>query len=211
MKGDETVRRTDRAFVFIATFPCDGEVKPVHDTARQAYIERTANEQLKQERYYAWRNLELGLYEVFQIYIDRLAFRREPSGKWSTPYCEFSLSHSDYIVASSIASVPIGIDIQRIREPRHPDFASRVLTPREYEKYLSLEDEEQLHYLFRMWTAKEAIFKMRGHAHFSPSTIEVEGECVHTEIILENGVDYAWSVAWDGSVPLAIFPVSKFV
>ncbi len=206
-----TVRRTDRAFVFIATFPCDGEVKPVHDTARQAYLERIQNERAKQEKYYAWRNLELGLYEVYNVNINSLAFRREPSGKWSTPYCEFSLSHSDYIVASAIASVPIGVDIQRIREPRHPDFASRVLTPKEYEKYLSLEDEEQLHYLFRMWTAKEAIFKMRGQSHFSPATIEVEGEHVYTEIILRNGVDYAWSVAWDGSVPLAVFATTEFV
>lgn len=205
------MRRTDKAFVFIATFPCDGEVKPVRDTARQAYIERIKNEQVKQEKYYAWRVLELGLREVYNIHINSLAFKREPSGKWSTPYCEFSLSHSDYIVASAIASSPIGIDIQRIREPRHPEFASRVLTPKEYERYLSLEDEEQLHYLFRMWTAKEAIFKMRGLPYFSPATIEVEGENVHTEIILENGVDYAWSVAWDKSVPLAKFPVAKFI
>ncbi len=205
------MRRTDRAFVFIATFPCDGEVKPVHDTARQAYIERIKNERARQEKYYAWRNLELGLYEVYNVNINSLAFRREPSGKWSTPYCEFSLSHSDYIVASAIASTPIGVDIQRIHEPRHPDFASRVLTPKEYEKYLSLEDEEQLHYLFRMWTAKEAIFKMRGQAHFSPATIEVEGAHVYTDIILRNGVDYAWSVAWDGSVPLAVFNTTEFI
>ncbi len=205
------MRRTHQAYVFIATFPCDGEVRRVHDTARQAYIERIKNERSRQEKYYAWRVLELGLREVYNININSLAFTREPTGKWSTPYCEFSLSHSDYIAAAAIASTPIGVDIQRIRQPHHPDFASRVLTPREYEKYLALEDEAQLHYLFRAWTAKEAIFKRKGLPHFSPSTIEVEGEHVYSEIILRNGVDYAWSVSWDGSVPLAVFSTTEFI
>lgn len=69
----------------------------------------------------------------------------------------WSLAHKSDYVTAVVADVPIGIDIEKIRE----------VTPGLYQKIASEEEwrlgnENREHLFFRYWTAKEAVLKVAG-------------------------------------------------
>lgn len=74
----------------------------------------------------------------------------------------FSLSHSDNLVAYCQADVPVGIDVERIRQVS-PATANRICTENE-RRYLAnaKNGEEWLLRFFILWTRKEAVFKVHG-------------------------------------------------
>ncbi|WP_067103198.1 holo-ACP synthase [Streptococcus sp. DD13] len=60
-----------------------------------------------------------------------------------------------------------GIDLQELQAieqvvSRRPQFAKRVLTPNELERYQALKGKRKLEYLAGRWSAKEAFFKALG-------------------------------------------------
>ena len=146
--------------VYLAQIP-NGELRNVYPEERQAEIELTKNAKLKREKYYVWRLFEYALFESFGQNISELEFTKHKSGRWSTPFCEFSLSHTDGVVAVAISNEPVGVDIEVIK-PRHNDkTAKRVMAEDEYGKYQSLSEAEREEFFFSVWTSKEAIFKSR--------------------------------------------------
>ena len=60
-----------------------------------------------------------------------------------------------------------GIDIEELASienavTRRKDFAKRVLTPKEMERFASLKGRRQIEYLAGRWSAKEAFSKAMG-------------------------------------------------
>jgi phosphopantetheinyl transferase len=71
-----------------------------------------------------------------------------------------NLSHSGGWLAAAVASVPVGIDIERLRPRAVAAQTARVFCPREAER-LALEPDP-LPSFWRLWTLKEAACKAAG-------------------------------------------------
>ena len=94
-----------------------------------------------------------------------LVFHTNDHGK---PYLEgggveFNLSHSGDVIAIAVASDPVGIDVEQIRESLEPlEIAERFFRPEEVAWLASRPAEQLRPAFFRMWTLKEAVIKADG-------------------------------------------------
>ena len=156
------------AYAYLAQIP-SGEIKPVYPDARQAEIENTKNEKVKREKYYVWRLLEYAISDIYGKSITELEFTKLESGRWSTPFCEFSLSHTDGVVAVAISQTPVGIDVELLKPSVSEKTAARIMSDGEYGKYQTLTSPEKERFFFEVWTKKEAIFKSLHQQNFIPS------------------------------------------
>lgn len=73
----------------------------------------------------------------------------------------FSLSHSGHWVVCAVGQSPVGIDVQ-LMEPVDNSFARQVMTPEDYEHYLSLPLQQRLSYFYDLWTQQESFLKLTG-------------------------------------------------
>lgn len=101
-----------------------------------------------------------------------------------------SISHSEWAGAAAIDRVPVGLDIQKIRE----------LKPRITRFFLKDEELAQLqrtrieHPLIHFWCAKEAAFKLRaGRGWLKRVTVDLQAET-------SRGLDFALSYPVAGTV-----------
>ena len=193
------------ADVYIAAIPEGGEIGEVFPKARNEEIHGVSNDKVKREKYYVWKLLEYGLNRSFGFQIKNLEFKKDESGRWSTPTCEFSLSHSDGVVAVAISRAAIGVDIEPNRFGRHERLAERAFTQGELAEYCQLADSEREGYFVSKWTAKEALFKSKHLTVFEPSKTEVDGGKTKTAKIGLGGVEYVYSVATDTPDRIRVF------
>ena len=110
-----------------------------------------------------------GLAELRGVDPASIRFARTERGK---PYAidldaHFSISHSGHLVVCAVSERPVGIDVELIR-PVKEDLAGKVCTDAELMWLRSAPgggrtlEGECLTRFFRIWTAKEAWFKMTG-------------------------------------------------
>ena len=105
------------------------------------------------------------------------------SGK---PYFEdrqdlyFSLSHSGTVAAAALSDVPVGLDVEKIRESYRESLINRCLSPEEKAVY----DGD----FTRVWCRKEALAKLSGEGIFvSPVNINtLSEEALFREEIIED-------------------------
>lgn len=77
------------------------------------------------------------------------------------PYC-FSISHSANLLALAIDKQPIGIDIEIIK-PFKKDVSKKICTENDLTLLNKSNDENDRNLtLYKIWTAKEAYYKMQG-------------------------------------------------
>ena len=111
----------------------------------------------------AYRLLEKMLFECFQI--SPPVIKRTDMGK---PYVEndgvfFSISHTDGLVCCAVSDTPVGIDCEKITtkfDKKIESFANRYFLENEI-NLLKNEEFSPLRF-YKIWTAKEAIYKMQG-------------------------------------------------
>ena len=81
------------------------------------------------------------------------------------PVCDnyfISITHTDVKIIVAVSRVPVGVDIEKIREPNYKTI-KRFCTDDEEEYILSASDEaEKIKRYFSVWTLKEAYFKCTG-------------------------------------------------
>ncbi len=90
----------------------------------------------------------LGQPEIFITYGEK--------GEPFLPHCHISFSHTKELVAVAVsAQYPVGVDIEKIQEKilgLHSKFVSeKELTPKEFESSEAIT---------RIWTSKEAVYKL---------------------------------------------------
>lgn len=176
------------AELYIAAIP-DGPLGQLRDPARQAYVEATAHDSLRRQRYYAWKLLEQGLRHSLGSDPENIAFYRDPSGKWGCENCFFSLSHTDGAVAVAISQRPIGTDLEKSDRPISAGF-QKHLTDKERALYESLPPEKRQGFLLSRWCAKESLYKTGNFAPFRQ--LETDGVCTGT--LRLGTTDYTWAV-----------------
>jgi 4'-phosphopantetheinyl transferase len=74
----------------------------------------------------------------------------------------FSLSHSGGLALLGLASRPVGVDVERVPEPRLAEEASRGLHPSERQQLTVLPPAVRAGAFARCWTRKEAYLKATG-------------------------------------------------
>lgn len=75
------------------------------------------------------------------------------------PDVHFNISHSGEYVVCAVSDKPIGVDIQKISE-YNSDVAKRVCNEKELEQIENSSDKASE--FTKLWTQKEAVFKMHG-------------------------------------------------
>lgn len=79
--------------------------------------------------------------------------------------CElhFNVSHTDGLAVFAFSRERVGIDVERQRPLEEAlNLVERFFSPREYELFRALADDERPDAFFRAWTRKEAILKALG-------------------------------------------------
>lgn len=107
--------------------------------------------------------IRMALSEELNIPPEKIKILKSESGK---PYVEenifFNISHSKGFVLAGTAYSPIGVDIEKLREPNYKTI-KKFCTEAEEEYILSaLSEEEKIKRFFTVWTLKEAYFKCTG-------------------------------------------------
>ncbi len=181
--------------VYVAVLP-DREIgEPLSCRPRWAEIVSLSHERLKREKYYVWKLLEYGLERSFGLKMRDLVFKKEENGRYSADKVEFSLSHSQNILAVAVSRGAVGVDVEAADADCRQGMAERALTPREYAFYNRLPDEEKAHGFLRLWTAKEALFKASHGDRFDPAALETIGGQYRTFDQNAEGIPYILSVA----------------
>lgn len=113
------------------------------------------------------------------------------------PDYHFSVSHTENVIVFTDSSVPVGIDIERIK-PARLKVAERFFTPGEYERILSVPESADREF-YRIWTMKEAYVKMTGTGLLTPlNSFDVDDEGLGVFFYNKEYEGFAISVCREG-------------
>lgn len=183
-----------RLDLYIAEMP-DGDIRaPLTPPEREREVRAVGAESVRREKYFVWRLLEYAIRHSFGMSIEDAHLVKRESGKWTSEYFYLSLSHSGAALAVAVSTSPVGVDIEKIIEPRAQSFALRVLGESEYEKYESLTPKERPLFLTECWTRKESEFKMGDGEAFIPKKYGTLNSG-RTSSLKIRGETYVFSVA----------------
>lgn len=191
--------------VYFAALPTSGEVRRVFPPARDEDIRTTANARVRREKYFVWRLLDFALQQSFGLPLTAFSFTHHENGRWSSPSCAFSLSHSEKVLAVAVSNAPVGVDVERVLAPRAAGFAARVLSPLESEVFATLPREAQTEYLISRWVGKEALFKRCGEGDFLPRLLIPTKKNSKGGTLTVADELYAWSVATNTPDTVRVF------
>ena len=118
------------------------------------------------------------------------------------------MGNSQLLLMSMI--VGHGIDIEELASieravARHADFAKRVLTAKEMERFNSLKERRQIEYLAGRWSAKEAFSKAMGSGIGKLGFQDLE------VLNNERGAPYFNQSPFSGKIWLSISHTDQFV
>lgn len=74
---------------------------------------------------------------------------------------KFNYSHSGDWIVCAVSEVPVGVDVERIKEIDMA-IAERFFSKSEYDDLMKLEGDKQLNYFYDLWTLKESYIKWDG-------------------------------------------------
>ena len=166
-------------------FSCD---KGISSNKRREMIENTKNEQLKLQKFYAWKLLERAIEWHLGIEPKTVDFQ-ECDGVFFAKDFYFSITHCSNVCAVAVSRLkPVGIDLEIIDEKRwsKPYFSS-ILSPLEKTTFTNLTPS----LLTALWTKKESIYKKEwkigDKTPFVPQkTCTVNAKTVTKEVFYEN-------------------------
>lgn len=117
----------------------------------------------KREESLLWRGLLRGIFKE-QGFDGNIIFKKTAKGKpfTSPKLSEFSVSHSEGIVAVCVSSKKVGIDIEILREI-DLNLSKKICTEEEKNWIFSAKTEEERRKRFLvLWTLKESYMKVTG-------------------------------------------------
>ena len=167
--------------VYTAQIPANLQIEPLPCQLRNQQIAEATHPLVKAEKYYVWKLLQYALHKTFGFNAQDMHFDCN-NGKWTTPSCHFSLSHSNGVVACAVSNAQVGVDIELVSSTRR-DVVARVLTWEEKDSVTNLSGKQLDVALLTIWSQKESIFKSVGGNNFVPSKVQTVGANVASKII----------------------------
>lgn len=195
--------------VYVAEIPLSGDFvippDPIFPPARQAEIVACASEKAKREKFFAWKLLAHAIEKSYGLDAREVQFTKTEHGKWICDRFGFSISHSENAVCVALAPCPVGVDVERLRQLKTRDFATKILSETELAAYHTTPESEQNEFLIRAWTRKESLFKLWNKSgFFSAEPKTLQGETDQQTVIVANE-PYALSVATETPLPVQVF------
>ena len=111
---------------------------------------------------------QVALRQVLSSYLEQepeeICFEKNPNGKLEHPKIFFNLSHSQELAVIAVSRIgPVGVDIEYFRDIKNLlAIAKRFFFFNEFTYLESLSGEPQTIAFLKLWTAKEALVKVRG-------------------------------------------------
>ena len=192
--------------VYLACMPDALEYKALYPTERDTEVFSVKNDEVKKQKYCAWRLLEYALEHTFGYDVEGVDFTKTASGKWMCPVCEFSISHSGNVVAVALSRNPVGVDVQVEKSIASSTFAQRMLTKKEHTALLTADGtRERNEELLTLWTKKESIFKSLNCDRYIPAEIETSVYDTYNEVFETSGDKYYLSVCGGDISKIRVF------
>ena len=196
-------------YVYLANFDKNLQVKPVQPAIRNQAIQRCTDILTRQQKYCVWQLLDYALRQHCGKGVDGYSFNVSSNGKWScNANAQFSLSHSNNVVAVAISAQKVGVDIEAVssfgERANDEAFINRVLTSDERQRLMLCEKSRRSQKLALLWTHKESVFKMSDNPYFAPKSIDTAKRPADSRLLEIDGVQYALSVATQGKVLIEI-------
>ncbi len=189
--------------LYLAEIPELVNIEKVVPTEREKEINECSNAKIKSEKYCVWKLLERALHDSTGVKPDLTALKRGDNGKWYGLSKEFSLSHSNGVVAVAVSDKPVGVDVQFVKEINH-STVSKILSKQELEELEILPKQERTAKIIEIWAKKESDFKRVGGDNFLSY---IRSNCTLSgftaRVTLSKG-DYVVAVSGDGAVELKI-------
>lgn len=154
--------------IYVSSIPSDVVIDNLCSKERNEEIQNVSNEEVKKQKYWVWKVLELAVLRDLKLNPNDVKFIVDKNGKWSCDNFNFSLSHTSDIVAVAISNEEVGVDIENIGRLNDADMKlkNKIL----HKKENAADNNE----LLNLWTRKEAIFKYIGKSSFVPNKILVK-------------------------------------
>ena len=161
--------------VYLSAIPATVTVGDVFPKARAKEIGNCTNEKVRIQKYWAWRILELAVKTSIRKPIASVRFTKTANGKWIADGFEFSITHTDGMVAVAVSNAPVGIDAERVTA-FHEKWADKNMSDALTAKILTSDERapETTDELLLLWTKKESAYKRLGKGKFSPKKIRTE-------------------------------------
>lgn len=166
----------------------------LYPKSRYREILECKNENARREKYLVWKLLEQAIKIATNLDFANLEFTKTTNGKWICPDLHFSLSHADGVVCVAVSDLPIGVDVEAVKDIR-PVLADKILTDSEREMMASLPERERGRFMLDAWVKKESIFKMRGGEALLPNRIESASVKVKMHSVTVSGREYVIAIA----------------
>ena len=187
-KNNEKFSQKILVSVYVRKWPFETMDEDIFPDERLFEISDSNNEKVRGQKYYSWKLLEYAMQKEFGLDMSDSGMKKI-SSKWCSSKCNFSISHSNNIVAVAVSTHKVGIDIEENKEDKFERMADKILHPKE--RLLPRPN------LCKIWTDKEAIFKKSSKRHFIPQKINTIGESLYHNWLDEDGKNYSLSVATD--------------
>lgn len=181
--------------IFAAKLPLE-ETSIYLPPTRREEIDACADEKVRNQKYYAFKLLELAISVVYGKRMRDCNFVKDKYGKWSCDICEFSISHSNDIVVVALSDMPVGVDVELIDIARFDSrLQQRIFSTKEQALAMQMSAEQRAEYANKLWTVKEAIFKRQAGKVFVANQVETENEKYRTAILHDESKRYFLSIA----------------
>lgn len=182
------IKHDDLVSVYVRKWPFEVENEDIVPLSRMCEIDDCSNEKVKGQKYYAWKLLERAMQEKFGLDMSDMGLKKEDS-IWCCDNCEFSISHTDDIVAVVVSTKPVGVDIEENIEGKFDKILDKILHK---------EERKQEHNdPCKLWTGKEALFKKTKRRVFKPYKINtINSGLVYKDLIFDEK-RYVLAVASD--------------
>ena len=181
--------------IYVSEYPFEVESDSIYPIERQNEIKLCKNKSVAENKFYVWKLLEYAAIKAKELNFCDIKFYKNPNGKWQCDNFEFSLSHSGNIIAVALSDKPVGIDVELKNAARFEKLSNKILTEAEKEKVLSIPKIKRGEAINKLWTVKEASFKLRGAGAFIPNKIETWGKTFETKTVKsDSGEEYFLTV-----------------
>lgn len=118
--------------IYVSSYPFECGSQNISFAPRAEEIEACTNENVRRQKLYVWKLLELAVGDLSGMDLNSLNLRKDENGKWQSDKIYISLSHSGNVVAAAVSDSSVGLDIEFFNEKKFgKSLANRIATESE--------------------------------------------------------------------------------
>lgn len=104
--------------IYVSSYPFECGSQNISFAPRAEEIEACTNENVRRQKLYVWKLLELAVGDLSGMDLNSLNLRKDENGKWQSDKIYISLSHSGNVVAAAVSDSSVGLDIEFFNEKK---------------------------------------------------------------------------------------------